>query len=212
MIYPVTEIFISDQGEGHHVGGAMAFVRLAGCSVLDCRIRAQCDEAPWKANSRLREFDIVDTIKSLALATGPFRAVCITGGEPTDHELPPLIQAFREQGWPVHLETSGVRSVAGWPFEWVTVSPKTNDYVVRIGHALKVVVLPEWDNAPDGAWSIIKGLSDGTAFFHYYLQPLYDADDKPVNLDQVQRLRRQAHNGRGKWDLSLQLHKHLGQR
>jgi len=209
MIYPVTEIFISDQGEGHHVGGAMAFVRLAGCSVLDCRIRAECDEAPFTAKFKLRDCDIVDTIKSTALATGPFRAVCITGGEPTDHkELPTLIQAFREQGWPVHLETSGMRSVAGWPLEWVTVSPKTNDYVVRAGHALKIVVRPEWTDP----WAIIKGASDGTAFFHHYLQPLYGADDKPINLEQVQRLRRMPENGRGKWDLSLQLHKHLGQR
>lgn len=210
-MYPVTDIFISDQGEGHFVGAAMAFVRLAGCSVLDCRIRANCDEAPWKSNHRLDAARIVDTIRGKSRAEGPFAAVCITGGEPTDHDLVPLISALRAEGWPVHLETSGIRSCGGYPIDWLTVSPKTADFVQRVGHTLKLVVMPEWDNAPDGAWSIIKGLSDCTSFFHYYLQPL-TIGDRAVNLDQVQRLRRDVHNGRGKWFLSTQAHKVWGVR
>lgn len=47
MKYPVTSVFRSLQGEGHFVGYPMTFVRLAGCSVQDCMIRAVCDEAPW---------------------------------------------------------------------------------------------------------------------------------------------------------------------
>ncbi len=201
MIYPITEIFVSEQGEGHHVGYEHAFVRLAGCSVRDCRIRASCDEAPWREKSRLRACDIVDRLRTI----GPFAAVCITGGEPTDHDLLPLIVALREAGWPVHLETSGVRSVAGFPLEWVTVSPKTPDFVQRVGHAMKLVVHPTWRDP----WAIIKGASDGCSFFHYYLQPLYE-DDKPVNLAEVRTLLRSPENGRGKWALSWQAHKAWG--
>jgi organic radical activating enzyme len=207
VIYPVSDIFVSEQGEGHFVGYRMAFVRLAGCGVLDCRIRAQCDEAPWKSQWRLRACDIVDTIKGKALSDGPFCAVCITGGEPTDHDLLPLIAALRAEGWPVHMETSGVRSVVGYPLEWLTVSPKTNDYVQRTGHTLKVVVMPDWGDG-EPAWAKIKGASDGATFFHYYLQPLYGANDKPVNLEQVKTLLRSPMNGRGKWALSWQAHKH----
>ncbi len=201
MIYPVTDIFLSEQGEGHHVGVETAFVRLAGCSVLGCRIRSMCDEAPWSANFRMRTIDIVDRIRFI----GPFAAVCITGGEPTDHDLLPLISALREERWPVHLETSGVRSVAGYPLDWITVSPKTSDYVQRVGHVLKLVVDPAWTDP----WATIKGATDGTAFFHYYLQPLYQGKE-PVNLAQVQALLRSEQNGRGKWALSWQAHKAWG--
>lgn len=202
MIYPVSDIFVSLQGEGHFVGYRLAFVRLAGCSVTECRIRDLCDEAPWKMQWKLRVSDIVDRLKHV----GNFAAVCITGGEPTDHDLLPLISALRDEGWSVHLETSGTRSVAGYPLEWITVSPKTNDYVQRVGHTLKLVVMPEWTDP----WAIIRGASDLTRFFHYYLQPLYDGDDRPMNLEQVIGLLASEDNGRGKWALSMQAHKAWG--
>lgn len=201
MLYPVTSIFASLQGEGHFVGYRMAFVRLAGCSVTACRIRNDCDEGPWKAQWTLRVVDIVDRLKFI----GPFAAVCITGGEPTDHDLLPLISALRDEGWPVHLETSGERKTDGYPLDWVTVSPKTNEYQQRVGHALKIVVMPEWREP----WGLIKGASDSTSFFHYYLQPLY-RDGGPVNLPEVIAMLGSDNNGRGKWALSTQAHKVWG--
>lgn len=72
--YPITEIFHSFQGEGHFVGGAMAFVRLAGCSVVNCHIRKECDEAPWKMTERLNVKEILSRVRGLP----PICAVCIT--------------------------------------------------------------------------------------------------------------------------------------
>jgi len=138
MKYPVSAVFRSLQGEGHFVGYPMTFIRLAGCSVLGCSIRPECDEAPWKANQSFGADELVEQCRLLA----PDGIVCITGGEPTDHDLIPLVSALKSAGFRIHLETSGVRPVTGAPLEWLTVSPKTADYMQREGHTLKVVLRP----------------------------------------------------------------------
>lgn len=111
--YPVSAIFRSLQGEGHFVGYPMTFVRLAGCSVRDCHIRAECDEAPWKATSSMTADEIADRCAAESFG----RIVCITGGEPSDHDLVPLVDALRERKLSIHMETSGVRALVdgtGW--------------------------------------------------------------------------------------------------
>lgn len=180
----------------------MIFVRLAGCSVVRCSIRAECDEAPWKATGRFSVDGIVAQCRLLA----PGGVVCITGGEPTDHDLIPLVSGLRDAGYRVHLETSGVRSVAGMPLEWLTVSPKMPDYVQREGHALKVVVRPGM------TWAEILALDEGTAFFHRYLQPL-SYSEGGSNLQEVIRLLfDNTFGGVGRWALSVQAHKSWGLR
>lgn len=208
--YPVADIFFSLQGEGHFVGSPMVFVRLAGCTVRECHIRQECDESPWRMTERLSKDQIVERVVGLH-RTG---IVCITGGEPTDHDILPLICALRDAGMRVHLETSGVRSVGGYPLEWLTVSPKVlrgGPPVQRTGHVLKVVVRPEWGAK---AWDYIHGLDADTDFFHRYLQPL-TVDEKPVNLQQVidMVLNRDGvagHNAGGRWALSTQAHRIWG--
>lgn len=198
MKYPVTRIFYSLQGEGRFTGHPMTFVRLAGCSVKNCHIRAECDEAPWKASEGSLSVDeIAGRIPRLS------NIVCITGGEPTDHDLLPLICGLQKIGMRIHMETSGIRSVAGYPLEWLTVSPKDlNGLVQRTGHALKIVVKPEWSD--DEAWDIIDNLSKGTDFFHRYLQPM--TFDNRSNASQVTRMLLSAKND-GRWALSTQAHR-----
>lgn len=205
MIYPVSEIFRSIQGEGHFVGYPMTFVRLAGCSVLDCHIRAECDEAPWKATGRMSIVEILLMVRSLH----PNGIVCITGGEPTDHDVLPLVAALRDEGYRVHMETSGARSVMGYPLEWLTVSPKTGDYVQRVGHTLKIVVRPEWGDAVK-AWDYVCSFDANTDFFHRYLQPL-TVDGKPINLNTVVEMVSNGYrNSNGRWALSWQAHRAWG--
>ena len=192
-LYPCSDIFASLQGEGHFVGYPMVFVRLAGCSVRDCFIRAECDEAPWKAKETLPVNLLIARV-----ATMHCKIACITGGEPTDHDLLPLIAGLRGVGMRVHMETSGVRSIDGWPIDWVTVSPKSFDYVQRAGHTLKVVVRPGW------TWAEVARLNEGTTFFHRYLQPM-TAPDGTSNLPDVIDMLRL--NSAGDWALSTQAHK-----
>ncbi len=200
LTYPVADIFgPTVQGEGHFVGYPMVFVRLAGCSVTQCTIRSECDEAPWKMKARLSLDQIIDGVRLLC----PSGIVLITGGEPTDHDLVPLVARLRDSGYRVHLETSGVRSVAGLPLEWLTVSPKTLDYQQRAGHTLKVVIRPEWD------WPEVLHMDRGTDFFHRYLQPLTDGTGRAVNLPQVlEMVTDTTHNGDARWALSTQSHRY----
>jgi organic radical activating enzyme len=164
----------------------MTFVRLAGCSVRGCLIREECD-TDWRHGRALHIEDIVQRVQAFGCST-----VSLTGGEPTDHNLAPLLAALA--GNAVHLETSGVRAAPC--VQWLTVSPKRFDYVQRTGDALKVIVRPEW------SWSEVDQLSAKTSFDHYYLQPLTVAE-QPVNLSQVLRMVQE----RPQWMLSTQAHR-----
>lgn len=216
MKYPVAEIFHSIQGEGHFVGYPMTFIRFAGCSVLDCHIRKECDEAPWNATERLTAAEVVARAQNVGPRSAPARAgsglagiACLTGGEPTDHDLIPIVAGLDQAGFRVHIETSGVRQFEGFPFEWITVSPKTPQFARRTGHVLKVIVRPEWDNP----WPFINEYTAGTEFFHRYLQPLYAPDGRPINLQQVvEMVTARDVNATARWALSTQAHKTWGVR
>jgi organic radical activating enzyme len=186
MRYPVAEIFYSIQGEGRWVGRSMTFVRLAGCSVRACHIRRECD-TDWRHGRSMALADIVARVREL-----PGQVVSITGGEPTDHALAPLLTALN--GYEIHMETSGIRAAPA--VQWLTVSPKTFDYIQRTGDALKVVVRPEW------GWSELDRMSADSRFGCYYLQPLTVADE-PVNLGQVLRMVQE----RPGWAVSVQAHR-----
>jgi 7-carboxy-7-deazaguanine synthase len=203
MSYPVADIFSSLQGEGHFVGYPMVFVRMAGCSVQDCHIRAECDEAPWKMRERMTVAQIVARVEEFR----PAGIVCITGGEPTDHDLLPLVAALKDAGHRLHIETSGVRPLTGIPFEWITVSPKTPGYVQRSGHTLKVVVRSEWTD--EQAWKEIAKYDRDTEFFHRYLQPI-TLSGLPANTAQVARMLTSGSNPGGRWALSTQAHRTWG--
>jgi organic radical activating enzyme len=141
----------------------------------------------------------------------PGGIVCITGGEPTDHDLLPLAESLHRAGFRVHLETSGVRSVIGYPLEWITVSPKVlsgGGLVQRVGHTLKIVVRPEWSQQE--AWDVICSFdAPDCNFFHRYLQPMTGEDGRPVNLPAVIEMltSKQGRNAGARWALSTQAHR-----
>jgi organic radical activating enzyme len=119
--------------------------------------------------------------------------VSITGGEPTDHDLKPLMDLLR--GREIHMETSGIREV-GYDLDWITVSPKAVDYKQRIGGALKIVVRPEW------SWRQIEALEKDSQFSYKYLQPM-TSGSLPLNTAQVISMVLE----RPEWNLSTQAHR-----
>ncbi len=194
--YPIASIFPSIQGEGHFVGYPMVFIRLAGCSVKECHIRVECD-TDYKAKATKSVDAILEDVTGMA---GPDSIVSLTGGEPTDHDLIPLIDGLKSWHYRVHMETSGKRLLEGYAVDWLTVSPKSHNFLQRTGHTLKIVVKPEM------TWQDVYELDQGCSFFHRYLQPLTGEDMKPVNLPQVIAMIKSSNNRGSKWALSTQAH------
>ena len=137
----VSEIFVSFQGEGVHVGRRQLFVRLGGCPLRcrycdtpeslvptdECRILGP--DGVRRIPNPLSPTDLDAETRSLAALAPPLHAVAVTGGEP-------LLQAdflvawleAREAEPPVLLETAGIlparlRRVLPW-VQWVSLDFK----------------------------------------------------------------------------------------
>lgn len=120
-LYPLTEHFLTFQGEGVHIGRPAYFLRLAGC---DQRC-PWCDAAAtWHPDYKPTSVISVTPIEAADLVRAPLGAiVVITGGEPTLYDLEPLIAAIHKRGHTVHLETAGHHKLPA-NVDWVTLSPK----------------------------------------------------------------------------------------
>lgn len=205
--YPLSPnpIFWTIQGEGHLRGFQMTFVRLAGCSV-GC---AQCD-TDYRVDSRATAEEVVARVDSVRPTGDRDRWVWITGGEPTDHDLRPLLSALKGCGYSTALATSGVKRVIP-PVDWLSVSPhriEPEKFQQRYGNEIKLV---EGLNGLDlDAWHA-SFPDDNTDFMYRYVQPLWvgDANTGHESPDSLKRcmdfLRRNP-----RWSLSRQDHKAWG--
>lgn len=103
-MYPVTETFVSINGEGTHAGELAAFVRFRGCNLncSYCDTRWSCTlDAPVKWMS-------AEDILTWILSTG-ISNITLTGGEPLLQEnLYKLLQRFSSHAeLSVEIETNG---------------------------------------------------------------------------------------------------------
>ncbi|MGI6595449.1 MAG: 7-carboxy-7-deazaguanine synthase QueE [Elusimicrobia bacterium] len=115
MIYDISEIFYSLQGEGLRQGIPAIFIRLSGCN-LGCGF---CDtKNAWEKGRRKGLERIMKEI-----ARYPSSQVCITGGEPFLQDLSPLVKALQKKKYRVAVETNGTIWQEILP-DWITVSPK----------------------------------------------------------------------------------------
>ncbi len=113
---PVVEVFYSLQGEGGRTGQATVFARFAGCN-LACPF---CD-----TDFRVQDTHTVDSLRAEIACVGEAcQWVCLTGGEPTLHELGPLCDALHADGYRLQMETNGTRPRPEWRIDHITVSPK----------------------------------------------------------------------------------------
>ncbi|MEM9372814.1 MAG: 7-carboxy-7-deazaguanine synthase QueE [Planctomycetota bacterium] len=116
---PVSESFVSIQGEGKLTGVPSWFLRVAGCN-LRCR---WCDTpyASWSPDSVLRS---IDDIAEEGRRSGVRHAV-LTGGEPMIFaQLVPLTDALRGMGMHITIETAGTVTLAGVRCDLMSISPK----------------------------------------------------------------------------------------
>ena len=209
MTYTVREIYYTLQGEGGNVGRAAVFLRFAGCNLWSGR---EEDRAAAVCNFCDTEFRgtggpgggkfttpeaLADAVAQTWPATtnGPKLVVC-TGGEPLLQLDDPLIQALKERGFEVAVETNGT-VVAPAGIDWLCVSPKAGAPLKQFtGDELKLVY-PQRGAMPEE----FAGLD----FKQFLLQPM----DGP----EIERNTRAAVDyclRHPQWRFSLQTHKVLG--
>mgnify|MGYP005863094905 CR=1 FL=1 len=180
--YKINEIFYSIQGEGYNTGVASVFIRFSGCN-LSCDF---CDT--WHID--YTEMDKEEIFA--AISVYPCKNILLTGGEPTyQTELAKLVKFFKDNGYRIAMETNGTGKVPE-EIDWVTVSPKTKDYL-KNGNELKLIYTGQND---DELSSFLK-----TDFQHYFLQPR-SMENIAETIEAVKR--------NPVWKLSVQVHKLIG--
>lgn len=192
---PVMEYFYSVQGEGVFAGQAAFFIRLGGCDV-GC---VWCDvKDSWDANKHPKKS--IDFLLAEALMH-PSRILILTGGEPAMYDLSAITEAFKKNGFQIHLETSGAYPLIG-TFDWVTFSPKKFKAPInesaQLADELKIVVFNKSDF--DWAKSFSELVSDRCIL---YLQPEWDKRREMEKLI-FEFILENPH-----WQISLQIHKYL---
>src|SRR5258708_3504912 len=137
VMYPVNDCYTCVQGEGVQTGVAMVLLRLHGC-VVGCpwcdtketwtfepgEVRDQIGEVRG-ANPHYTWLDSTTIADYIAANHRGPRWVLVSGGEPAQYPLAPLVEALHARGYRTALETSGTEVGhldAG--FDWVCVSPK----------------------------------------------------------------------------------------
>ncbi len=114
----ISEVFLSFQGEGIHVGRLQLFVRLAGCGLrcrycdtVDARTRpASFTVADRTVSNPVAAGDLVEIARGLVEGVRGLHSISVTGGEPL--EQPDFLTSFlplcRTLGAPLYLETNGL--------------------------------------------------------------------------------------------------------
>ena len=215
MSYAVKALYFSAQGEGHHTGKPVVFLRLAGCNLWSGREEQRvgaicrfCDtdilgvDGPGGGHFPVAE-DLARAVR-LAWARGVNGAaaeptVVCTGGEPLLQLNRKLIEALQAEGFRVALESNGTRQLPA-PVDWVCVSPKAgSDWTLRRGDELKLVY-PQDGLGPEHVEAM-----PGLEFAHWFLQPM-DGPDVERNA----RLAEEYCRANPRWRLSVQMHKVWG--
>jgi 7-carboxy-7-deazaguanine synthase len=137
--YPVNDCYTCVQGEGVQTGVAMVLLRLHGCAVgcpwcdtketwlMDPDHEVATLAEALGANPRYTHLTADEIVAHIRDHNAGPRWVLVTGGEPAQYDLAPLVAALQEAGYRVAIETSGTEVghlQAG--FDWVCVSPKLN--------------------------------------------------------------------------------------
>lgn len=183
--YKINEIFgPTIQGEGSNTGMVVSFVRFSGCN-KKCPF---CDTNHQKGK--------LLTIEEIINKLPPIVPVIFTGGEPLLQADNELINAIKETGREVWLETNGSIALNDRKFDHVSVSPKQDIWETEIEYAddLKVLYPTKW---PLRDWLDMQ-------VNNYYLQPVEGKEGMAIaeTLEALYTL--------NYWRLSLQTHKFIG--
>ena len=222
VLYPVNDCYTCVQGEGVQTGVAMVLLRLHGCDV-GC---PWCDtKETWAFEATEETAGLIDALGAnthysyqtagqiadhiIANHPGP-QWVLVTGGEPAQYDLRPLVKALQARNYKVALETSGTEvGHLEASFDWVCVSPKLH---MPGGKTIKPAVISSADEIKHvvGKQSDIDDLDNLLAA--NTLKPGVQLCLQPVSASQkATQLCLNTVQSRG-WRLSIQTHKYIGVR
>ena len=155
---PISETFVSVQGEGMLTGVPSFFIRTSGCN-LRC---TWCDTpyASWNPDGDQR---VIDSIVDEAHAAG-LRHVVLTGGEPMMFDgIESLTQQLKSADFHITIETAGTiaRTSDVIACDLMSVSPKLANSTPHAGD----------ERDPNGVW---RARHESRRLNHTVLQALVD--------------------------------------
>jgi len=207
--YSVKEMFYTLQGEGAHAGRPAVFCRFTGCNLWSGREqdrhKAICDfcdtdfiGTDGQNGGKFSTADgLAQAVKELwpDASEGTPYVVC-TGGEPLLQLDQLLVDAFKQQGLEIAIETNGTLTPPEG-IDWICVSPKADaELLLTHGDELKLV-FPQIKAMPE-RFTMLD-------FKHFYLQPMDDSQQSNNTSKAVHYCLQHP-----QWKLSLQTHKFLG--
>jgi len=219
MNYRVNDVYTAIQGEGCQTGTPMVLLRLHGCSVgcpwCDTKETWQADPANACASiAEARGANVRYAIASANTIAQHIRLhhpgpswVLLTGGEPAEQGLGPLVEALHDAGYQVAIETSGTApGLLLAQCDWVCVSPK-------IGMPGKRAILPEMLALADEIKMVVGKAADiqnlEALLSSHPTKPGVQICLQPLSQNErATQLCIETVQARG-WRLSVQLHKLL---
>ena len=123
----ISEIFISIQGEGKHIGTPSIFIRTSGCNLRCQWDQTLCDTPYTSWYPEHKSVKIIDVLKKVKRIKSkyPFtNHIVITGGEPLlQKNITILIDELAKLGFFLSLETNGTLALP-LNIDFVSISPK----------------------------------------------------------------------------------------
>ncbi|ETR72938.1 MAG: radical SAM domain-containing protein [Candidatus Magnetoglobus multicellularis str. Araruama] len=203
--YKINEIFKSRQGEGFNTGKEVMFIRLSGCR-MSC---SWCD-----TDHKKYEIMSVGQICNLLTSDDTSDNILITGGEPTDQSLLPLLKKIRQHANWIGLETNGTNNISQYKefFDYITVSPKTKGdlHPSSVLNADEVRIVTGIEVNLNYIKRMDKLMLPST---HRFLSPLSflslnkTETNLPYTISLLSQINQQSKNP---WHLSIQTHKLIG--
>lgn len=208
MAYTVKEIFYTLQSEGTNTGRAAVFLRFTGCNLWTglekdranavCKF---CDTDFVGVGADGGKFQTPEDLSTTINAKWPKqnqgkKLVVCTGGEPLLQLDEKLINALKDYGFEVAVETNGtIEAPEG--IDWLCVSPKSGSELKQMTADELKLVYPQKGAGPEIYESYLTK--------NFLLQPMDGIDSKLNTRSAVEYCLSHP-----KWKLSVQTHKILG--